>query len=124
MVHESVIIHDGATGKVNEPLLHYTYPQLRVHVEKMIRYARLGAEQQYQNGKRSNLLMPLVSGMFKFIKMYVIKAGFLDGKAGFVLALNSAFGAYLKYLYLWEAGLNKQDMPPDKNTGINNKHPE
>jgi hypothetical protein len=34
--------------------------------------------------------------------MFVLQKGFLDGKEGFILSYNSAFGVYLKYLYLWE----------------------
>jgi (heptosyl)LPS beta-1,4-glucosyltransferase len=43
----------------------------------------------------------VLSGIVKFIKMYLIKKGFLDGKEGFILAVLSGFSSTLKYLKLW-----------------------
>lgn len=101
IVHESIIIPDGKTKKIRQPMLHYTYPKLEDHITKMIRYSKLNAASQKQN-KRSSILKAISSGFFKFFKMYFLKLGFLDGKKGFLLCLNSAFGVYLKYIYIWE----------------------
>jgi (heptosyl)LPS beta-1,4-glucosyltransferase len=43
----------------------------------------------------------VLSGIVKFIKMYLIKKGFLDGKEGFILAVLSGFSSTLKYFKLW-----------------------
>ncbi len=109
LVHESVFIHEGMIGEVRHPILHYTYPRVEVHIEKMVRYAKLGAEQRYADGKRSNFVRPMISGMFKFFKMFVLKAGMLDGKEGLILALNASFGEYLKYIFLWEKSRKNHD---------------
>lgn len=114
LVHESVVMHEGTTGKIHDPIFHYTYPRVGSHIEKMVVYARLGAEQHYANGRRCNLFMPLFSGMFKFVKMYIMKAGIFDGKEGLILALNASFGEYLKYLLLWEKSRHNQDSPARK----------
>lgn len=68
----------------------------------MIRYSKLGSQEAFRKGKKASICKAVLRGIFKFIKMYILKLGFLDGKQGFVLALNSAFGVYLKYLYIWE----------------------
>ena len=101
IVHESVQI-EGKKGKINEVLYHYTYPFIKTHITKMMFYSELGAEQDFQKGKKSDICKAIFSGLYKFIRMYLLKLGFLDGKAGLILAVNSAFGAYLKYIYLWE----------------------
>jgi (heptosyl)LPS beta-1,4-glucosyltransferase len=43
-----------------------------------------------------------------FIKMYLLKAGFLDGRQGFLLAVFSAFYVFTKYAKLWEIRKNIQ----------------
>lgn len=100
-VHESVQM-DGSIGIIEETITHYSYPTLHCHVEKMNRYTELGAELMRQEKRRSSVALAVLCFIGKFMKVYVLKLGFLDGKAGFVLACNSAFGVYLKYLKVWE----------------------
>ncbi|MGD9898694.1 MAG: glycosyltransferase family 2 protein [Calditrichaceae bacterium] len=100
-VHESVEI-DGDIGNLNEPLLHYTYPTISSHLIKMDRYTSIGADVLYQKGKKVTIAGAIIRGIVKFIKMYIIQGGIMDGREGFVLALNSAYGVYLKYLKLWK----------------------
>lgn len=100
-VHESVQI-DGAVGRIEEPLLHFTYPTVESHIQKINRYTSLAAEALYREGKTATLIEALIRAKLKFLKMYIIRAGFLDGKEGFILALNSAYGVFLKYLKLWK----------------------
>ena len=101
LVHESVNI-DGAVGRIEQPIFHYTYPTIQSHIDKMDRYTDLGTDQLIGKGKSSSICMAVMRGMAKFLKMYLLHRGFLDGKIGFVLCYNSAFGVYLKYLKLWE----------------------
>ncbi|HEX9971690.1 MAG TPA: glycosyltransferase family 2 protein [bacterium] len=100
-VHESVSI-SGTVGRIEEPMFHYTYPTVQSHIEKMNRYSELGLELLTKKKKTASIGSAVVRGLAKFIKMYFLQRGFLDGKIGFVLCYNSAFGVYLKYLKLWE----------------------
>jgi glycosyltransferase involved in cell wall biosynthesis len=101
-LHESIIIRDGKIGRIEESMLHYTYPTLESHFQKMLIYARLGAEQDFAAGKRSTWANAVFRGLIKFLKMYLLQQGFRDGRSGFLLSLNSALGVYLKYLYIWQ----------------------
>lgn len=101
MVHEEIKIEDGRVGKIKQPMQHFTYPTIEDHITKMAKYARLGADSQSEDNS-SSIFKAVSSGLFKFLKMYILKFGFLDGKKGFLLCMNSAFGAYLKYIYIWE----------------------
>ncbi len=100
-VHESIEVK-GKIDKLNGIMLHYTYPTVSSHVEKLDRYSELNVTKQYRAGKSYSVGKAVSRGLAKFIKMYCIQKGFLDGQTGFVLALNSAFGVYLKYIKLWE----------------------
>lgn len=100
-VHESVQV-SGSVGRLAGHVLHYSYPRLETHMVKINRYSALGAEVQDQKGMRGSVSRAVFSGLAKFLKTYFWKRGFLDGREGFVLSVNSAFGVYLKYLKLWE----------------------
>ena len=101
IVHEFVEI-DAEVGLIKEHILHYTYPTLKGYLDKMIKYAELGAEQNFQRGKSSSLSRAILSAILKFVKMYFLRLGILDGKHGLILAINSAFGVYLKHTLLMD----------------------
>lgn len=101
-VHETVVMNDGSTTTTIEaPLLHYPYPSIACHINKINLYTSLGAEKLHQQEKHTSLLYAFASGWVKFTKMYLLKKGFLDGREGLVLALLSGFSSSLKYLKLW-----------------------
>jgi glycosyltransferase involved in cell wall biosynthesis len=102
-VHEYVRV-DGAVGKLRAPLEHYPYPDVATHVRKMNRYADLSAEILHEKGRRSSPAGAALRGTVRFVRMYVLQAGFLDGREGFLLCVNSARGVRRKYRKLWELG--------------------
>jgi glycosyltransferase involved in cell wall biosynthesis len=101
IIHEFVEVK-GEIRTINEQLNHYSFPDLKTHINKMTHYSELFAEQSFQKNKKTSIFYAIIDGIGKFFKMYIFNLGFLDGKEGLILALNSAFGVYLKYLYLWE----------------------
>lgn len=100
IVHESVMV-SGATSIITETLWHHTYPDLDTHLRKINEYSLLGARQMAEKDLSSSPFAACLRGWLKFCKMYVLQLGLLDGKTGFILAINSAYGVYLKYLRLW-----------------------
>ncbi|MDA3885286.1 MAG: glycosyltransferase family 2 protein [Candidatus Delongbacteria bacterium] len=109
LVHESIIIKNGKIGIIEEVMLHYTYPTVDLHYAKMEMYSELGAKTLFNKGRRSGISNAVIRGALKFIKMYIVKLGFLDGKTGFILSINSSYGVYLKYLKLSKLNKNKTD---------------
>jgi len=101
-VHESVVLANPKIKKINEPIFHYPYYSISIHIKKINLYSQLSAEKMYQIGRKTNLLFALTSAMLKFFKMYFIRFGFMDGKVGFILSTLSAYSNFLKYLKLWE----------------------
>ncbi len=82
-------------------LIHYTYNDLNHYLVKSAHYAEAWAEQRQQRGKSASLLQAFVHGLSCFIKMYIVRAGFLDGRQGLLLALLSAHSTFVKYADLW-----------------------
>jgi (heptosyl)LPS beta-1,4-glucosyltransferase len=103
LVHERLEI--PATMKImrcQHDLLHYTYKNLEHYLVKSAGYAELWARQRLAKGKRSGLFSGIGHGIWCFIRMYGLKAGFLDGRQGLLLALLSAHSTFVKYAALWE----------------------
>ena len=99
MVHERVIL-EGNVGRLTSPLLHYSYLNTTDVQRKTEQYARAGAMQMFKNGKTaSSADGPLRAG-WAFLRTYFLRLGFLDGIAGFNIALMNARTTYLKYSQL------------------------
>lgn len=101
IVHERITV-SGKTGKLKECMYHYSYPDLSSHLKKIDHYTRLGAEKLVSRDRSSGPVTAIFRGIYKFLHMYILKLGFLDGKEGLVLAAVSGFGVSMKYFKLWE----------------------
>ena len=99
-VHEKVLV-DGRTGHLRSDLLHTTYPDLETMLQKLDRYSSASATALYAAGARSSLGGALIRGLWAFVRTYLLRAGFLDGRMGLALAISIAETTYYKYLKLW-----------------------
>ena len=102
LVHEKVHSPAHATViKLTGELYHYTYKDIHHYLVKSASYAKAWATQKANAGKTATLFDGVTHGLGCFIKMYLLKAGFLDGKQGFLLAILSAHSTFVKYADLW-----------------------
>ncbi len=102
IVHESVQVQ-GRVGQLHNDLIHISYRSLEDVLEKMNRYSSAGAEKLATRGRRASLATALGKSFWAFIRTYVIRRGFLDGRLGFVLACGIAHETWYRYLKLWLA---------------------
>ena len=100
LVHESVRV-TGPTAFLTQPLIHYTDPTLDHYFDKLNHYTTLAARQLYRSGRRFRLTDLLMRPIFTWVKMYVVKRGFLDGMQGLILCTLSAAYVFTKYAKLW-----------------------
>jgi glycosyltransferase involved in cell wall biosynthesis len=96
-VHERLVF-TPPLGYLHQPLQHESIRDLDQMIEKMNRYTRAGAERLERAGKRSSLKGAVGRGLWAFIRIYLLKRGFLDGREGFIMAIASAESAYYKHL--------------------------
>lgn len=101
LVHEQIVV-DGPIGRLRHDLLHFTDPNLEHYFSKFNRYTTLAARDLWAAGRRSSLYDLLVRPAFVFVKMYILRRGFLDGMHGFILCVASACYVFAKYAKLWE----------------------
>lgn len=102
LVHEKVKV--TASMKVETlqgDAIHYTYNDIHHYLVKSAGYAKAWADQREKRGKKSSISQGILHALGCFLKMYVLKAGFLDGKQGFLLSLLSAHSTFVKYADLW-----------------------
>ena len=100
-MHEKLLV-DGSTGRLDAPILHYTYESLRDCLEKMTRYGERAALMRFEAGQRAGALDVALRPLWRFLRGYLFFGGFLDGAAGAAVAWGRAYEAFVKYGRLWE----------------------
>ena len=88
-VHEKVLL-DGPSGALHHPMKHYAYDSIEQFIEKQNRYSSLGA--------RSNRLKALINPPWTFLRMFLMRFGFLDGWHGYLVARLYAQYTFWKYI--------------------------
>ncbi|MSP53747.1 MAG: glycosyltransferase family 2 protein [Gammaproteobacteria bacterium] len=99
-VHEKLVV-TGSVGKLREPIYHYSFGTVAIILEKMNKYTTLVAAQRAERGQKGSIFKAITHAQWMFIKVYLLQRGFLDGKAGFILAVSFAEGAYYRYVKLY-----------------------
>lgn len=103
LVHERVIC-EGRIGRLSSPLLHHPVHRIEDALSRMDRYSTAGAEMLVSSGRRVSFMTGIVRGFWTFFRTYILRAGFLDGREGFLLAVANAEGTYYRYMKAWLAG--------------------
>jgi len=106
LVHERVI-PNGKLEKLNSPIIHYTYRSPEDVTRLIHAYSSAGAKQLIDNNRNSSLSIAVFHAFWAFIRTFFLRAGLLDGKEGFMLAVSNAEVTYYKYLkayYLKKGG--------------------
>jgi len=107
-VHADVIC-DGCIGRLNAPLLHYSYRTFEQYIAKMNRYTTWAAKDLVAAERHVSVLELMFRPPMTFVKMFFFQAGFLDGLHGLILCLASSFYTFTKYLKAWLLSRRKTD---------------
>jgi hypothetical protein len=91
---------ENPSSQLNGDLLHYTYYSMDAYVEQGNKFSTIAARAMHEKGQKANALQLLLNPAFAFIKCYILKRGFLDGFNGYVIAKQSAYQTFLKYMKL------------------------
>jgi glycosyltransferase involved in cell wall biosynthesis len=100
-VHANVVVASGKVGELVQPLIHHTALDLDRFVAKQERYATWSALDAYDAGKRASGLKLLTHAALRFLQLYVLRGGWLDGRAGIVVCGLAAWYTFLKDAKLW-----------------------
>jgi glycosyltransferase involved in cell wall biosynthesis len=118
LTHEAYeLAGNRPVGTLENAILHYPFGRFEEVLKKANLYSSLGADAM--TGKRASLWGALGHGMWAFLRMYIVKRGFVDGWAGFIIALSNFEGTFYRYAKIYERSqgwrLPSEDtMPRDK----------
>ncbi|MEO6928210.1 MAG: glycosyltransferase family 2 protein, partial [Casimicrobiaceae bacterium] len=104
VVHERVIV-DGNAAKIDGDLLHASAESLSDYIAKQNRYTTLQAAAMHQQGRTAGFALIALAPLARFLRLYLIRFGFLDGVAGFAHIAVGCFGSFLKYAKLRALGV-------------------
>ena len=114
-VHEGYeLLTDKPLGKLQNEIWQFPFRNFEQIIEKANRYSSLGA--QKLAGKHVTMLGALGHATWAFLKHYVVKRGFKDGWAGFVIALGNFEGTFYRYAKGYESTQNWEPPPSEKLT--------
>jgi glycosyltransferase involved in cell wall biosynthesis len=112
-VHESVELSEGKPETLRHALQHYPYRDISDHVTSIDHYTTLAAEEWFVAGRRTHPLDIVFHPPAAFLRNYVVRGGFRDGTAGFLISVLNSYYVFLKILKLWElqCGLHSSQQP-------------
>ena len=100
LVHEAVRTQ-GRVGQLQGDLLHESIDDFEGVLDKINRYSTASAHALDARGVRGSVGKAVRHGIWAFVRTYLIRRGFLDGRMGLALAVSNAQGTYYRYLKLW-----------------------
>jgi glycosyltransferase involved in cell wall biosynthesis len=100
-VHESVTV-DGPVGRLTTALLHKSYRDVSDFLRRAERYSTLAAEEWARSGRSFHPIQLVTAPLGRFLSMYVVHRGFLDGWRGFLLAVLYAYYVFVRSAKIWE----------------------
>ena len=102
---------EGRTARLTGDLHHYSYRDLADQVARIQEFSGIQANVLWASGRRASVLDLVLRPPLRFLRAYLLKRGALDGLAGFVIAVATAFHVFLKYAKLWDLG-RRAGPPP------------
>lgn len=82
-------------------ILHYSYSSVADHVAQNNKLSTIAAQALFNKGKKAGFIKIVLSPLWAFIQSFLLRAGFLDGFFGFVIAIQIAHMTFLKYVKLY-----------------------
>jgi hypothetical protein len=94
-------------------MLHYTTWSTDDYQEKLNRYANWGARNYKDQGRKPGLMSLFLAAPLRFIQLYFLRLGFLDGIPGLQVCTYAAFYSFMKQAKLWEMHYARPQPDPE-----------
>ena len=95
-VHDSVVVHGGATGALKGMVNHRSFRSLAHHVEKVNSYSSAQAENLHRRGRNPSWIELAVVPVFAFLKQYLLRREFVNGIDGVIISYMYAFQRFIR----------------------------
>ncbi|MFC2156733.1 glycosyltransferase family 2 protein [Acidobacteriota bacterium] len=113
-IHESLVIK-GDVRRLNGVLHHFTYNNIRDHLDRINQFSDLAAQKLYAANKKSRGYHLILLPFLGFIKSFFLKAGILDGFAGLVISILHGYSVFIRYAKLKEIWKKGERIEPFSN---------
>jgi glycosyltransferase involved in cell wall biosynthesis len=108
--HDKIILN-GKGCMLKGDLIHYSFVDISDHVRTINAFSSIAAYVRFGKGREFYIWRLLLKPIIKFIELYLIKRGFLDGMAGYIISVSSAYSTFLKEAKLYELDKLGVDAP-------------
>jgi len=100
--HDKFFLRKGSNRQfLKGDILHYSYYSVNEHLVQINTFSTILARSYYERGRRAFVTSLLLHPLWRFIKDFIFRSGFLDGYFGFIVSVNSAHEVFMKYVKLW-----------------------
>ena len=98
--HDSWRVTEGSVKSLRGDILHRSFDSVSEHLQTIDRFSEIAARELFRQGRRVSVLSPVVHGAAAFVRLYLVRRGFLDGFGGLVVSLLSATATFTRYAKL------------------------
>ncbi|MBW5802889.1 glycosyltransferase family 2 protein [Coxiella endosymbiont of Ornithodoros amblus] len=103
VVHENYHCHSNKSmGYLKNPIWQISFEDLSEMMYKANRYSTLGVDRLKKKYGKACMLRAIAHMSWTFVKVYIVKFGFLDGWPGLVIAMGHSYGAFYRYAKFYE----------------------
>jgi len=95
--HDHIITDGTNVVLLDGDIEHYSFDSISDHLKTIDRFTEIGADELIRKNKSFNVLSPITHASWIFIKLYIVKRGFLDGFAGLLVSVLSYMHVFVKY---------------------------
>ncbi|MGB5279065.1 MAG: glycosyltransferase family 2 protein [Gammaproteobacteria bacterium] len=99
--HDHIITRGNNIVRLEGDMYHYSFDTISDHLQTIDKFTEIGADELIRKNKSFNSFSPLTHASWTFIKLYILKRGFLDGFAGLTVSVLSYMHVYIKYSKAW-----------------------
>lgn len=93
---------EGRGASLKGDIIHYSFKDLTHQVDTINKFSSIVGFTRYQKKVRFPIFKSIYKPFIKFLESYIFKLGFLDGYAGFIIAISSSYSTFLKFAKLFE----------------------
>jgi len=99
--HDKLILKKHVkVSHLSGDILHYSFSSFKAFQHQGVKFSSIAAKAMHENGKKSSFNKIYISPVIAFLKSYLFKQGFLDGKEGYLIAQEIARQTKMKYVKL------------------------
>jgi glycosyltransferase involved in cell wall biosynthesis len=112
-VHAEIEMPRERVRRLKHPFDHYTTWSSEEYWHKLNRYATWGSLNLRDEGKKVSMISMFFRAPARFLQLYLLRGGFLDGIPGLQICAYTSFYVFMKQARLWELHNAKAQPDPE-----------